>query len=64
MSKYFRDPSVIANFVDNHDNQRFLYLNNNPLLLKSALAFVIGAEGVPITYYVRKHQRDFGVIGD
>lgn len=52
MNQYFRDPSVIANFVDNHDNERFLYQNNNPLLLKSALAYVIGAEGIPITYYV------------
>jgi len=41
----------LGTFVDNHDNDRFLYKNNNQQLLKNALAFIYGTQGIPIVYY-------------
>ena len=43
-NKAFPDASVLGNFVDNHDNKRFLNDNNDITLLKNALAYVIFAE--------------------
>jgi len=45
------DQTVLGNFVDNHDNPRFLYQNTNVQGLKSALAFTLMADGIPIVYY-------------
>ena len=40
----FKDVSVLGNFIDNHDNERFLHGNKDWNLLKNALAYVIFAE--------------------
>ena len=40
----FRDVSILGNFLDNHDNDRFLSQNKDWNLLKNALAYVIFAE--------------------
>lgn len=50
-SKRFHDASVLATFVDNHDNPRFLSQNSDRNVLKNAMAYVIFAEGIPIIYY-------------
>jgi len=47
----FGDQSALGNFVDNHDNPRFLYQNSNQPAFKAALAFSILATGIPIVYY-------------
>ena len=47
----FRDHTVLGNFVDNHDHDRFLHLNSNVNDLKQALVFTLFTEGVPIMYY-------------
>eukprot|EP00298_Acanthocystis_sp_HF-20_P007586 c17147_g1_i1.p1 GENE.c17147_g1_i1~~c17147_g1_i1.p1 ORF type:complete len:479 (+),score=172.01 c17147_g1_i1:33-1439(+) len=47
----FKDPTILGTFVDNHDNARFLSLNNDYSLYKNALAYVIFARGIPILYY-------------
>lgn len=47
----FPDQSVLGNFVDNHDNPRFLYQNGNQPAFKAALAFSLTATGIPIVYY-------------
>ncbi|KAG5659633.1 hypothetical protein HG530_010504 [Fusarium avenaceum] len=51
ISTKFSDPSVLATFIDNHDNPRWLSQKNDKSLLKNALAFVILARGIPIVYY-------------
>ena len=43
-NKAFPDASILGNFVDNHDNKRFLNENDDITLLKNALAYVILAE--------------------
>ena len=40
----FRDVSVLGNFLDNHDNKRFLNNNGDTTVLKNGLAYIIFAE--------------------
>lgn len=40
----FKDVSVLGNFLDNHDNSRFLNGNKDWNALKNALAYIIFAE--------------------
>lgn len=40
----FKDVSVLGNFIDNHDNARFLHNNGDWTTIKNALAYVIYAE--------------------
>jgi len=47
----FTDLSLLGNFVDNHDNPRFLNLNNDIAMFKAALAFSLTTVGIPILYY-------------
>ena len=47
----FTDIDVLGNFIDNHDVPRFLSLTPSVTLLKSALAFVMFSQGIPIIYY-------------
>jgi len=47
----FKDLSLLGNFVDNHDNPRFLFSNDDPIAFKSALALSLTFEGIPIVYY-------------
>ena len=43
-NEVFPDVSVLGNFLDNHDNPRFLHNNPDRVTLKNALAYVIFAE--------------------
>ena len=45
----YRDPSVIPNFVDNHDTARFLSAGH-PAALRQALAVIFTIPGIPIIY--------------
>ena len=40
----FPDVSVLGNFLDNHDNPRFLSNNGDTVVLKNALAYIVFAE--------------------
>lgn len=51
VSESFADPTALANFLDNHDNARWLSQVDDKTLFKNALAFVILARGIPIVYY-------------
>jgi len=54
------DQSLLGNFVDNHDNNRFLADTDNIQGFKSALAFTLGAEGIPMVYYGDEHAYSGG----
>jgi len=45
------DITVLGNFVNNHDNPRFLSASGNVAAFKAALAFTIGSVGIPMVYY-------------
>ncbi|KAJ8656957.1 hypothetical protein O0I10_007291 [Lichtheimia ornata] len=47
----FTDTSVLTNFIDNHDNPRFLNTNKDTSLFKNALTYVLLADGIPVVYY-------------
>ena len=47
----FADVSLLGDFVDNHDNARFLNMNGDHRQFKSALTFAILNRGIPIVYY-------------
>ena len=47
----FPDVSILGNFLDNHDNPRFLSNDGDTTVLKNALAYVIFAE---VYTYVRQ----------
>lgn len=51
ISRRFSDPTTLANFLDSHDNARWLSKNRDAALLKNALAYVLLARGIPVIYY-------------
>uniref|UniRef100_A0A0G4I7X5 Glycosyl hydrolase family 13 catalytic domain-containing protein n=1 Tax=Chromera velia CCMP2878 TaxID=1169474 RepID=A0A0G4I7X5_9ALVE len=51
---------VLGNFIDNHDQPRFLSLNSNRMSLANALTFLLSHEGVPIVYYGTEQEMDSG----
>ena len=50
-NQYLKDPTVVGNFIDNHDNPRYLCTDNDIISYKAALAWVLMSEGIPIIYY-------------
>jgi len=50
-SSYFKDTSILGTFIDNHDQQRFLDLQRDYELYKSAITFVLLTQGIPTIYY-------------
>jgi len=46
----FSDTSLLGNFIDNHDNERFLHSTGVPQM-RAALTFALSANGIPIMYY-------------
>ena len=47
----FQQVNDLVTFLDNHDRQRFLSINNNQNRLHEALAFLLTCRGVPVIYY-------------
>jgi alpha-amylase len=51
MPSQFSDVALLGTFLDNHDNVRFLNLNNDHTKYKNALLHVLFSSGIPIVYY-------------
>ncbi|KAK2960783.1 putative Alpha-amylase [Blattamonas nauphoetae] len=49
------DVTLLGGFVSNHDNKRFLSINPDWNLMKSAYAFTLLAESIPLVYYGDEH---------
>ena len=47
----WKDITVIGNFVNNHDNPRFLSASSSHETFKASLAFTMCSIGIPIVYY-------------
>eukprot|EP01061_Rhynchopus_euleeides_P038102 TRINITY_DN65512_c0_g1_i1.p1 TRINITY_DN65512_c0_g1~~TRINITY_DN65512_c0_g1_i1.p1 ORF type:complete len:506 (+),score=247.50 TRINITY_DN65512_c0_g1_i1:59-1519(+) len=54
------DVSVLGNFLDNHDQERFLHSQKDRAMLKNALMFVLLGEGIPVVYYGTEQEFDGG----
>ena len=48
--QYFKDVSLLGNFIDNHDFARFLNGNRDASMARNALAYVLFSQGIPIVY--------------
>lgn len=63
-SEGYPDLHLLGNFVDNHDNDRFLYsLEGNVLQLQNALTWSLLHHGIPIIYYGTE-QFEVSNVGD
>lgn len=56
----FPDVSVLGNFLDNHDNPRFLSNDGDTVVLKNALAYIIFAEVSKLFLY----HTSYGAYGN
>lgn len=45
----YKDPYILANFIDNHDWNRFIR-NSKPVALKQALTLLFSIPGIPVIY--------------
>ncbi len=45
------DPTLLTNFVENHDNERFASMTSDQSLISNAIAFVLLGDGIPVIYY-------------
>ncbi|KAL0235497.1 hypothetical protein GEMRC1_002079 [Eukaryota sp. GEM-RC1] len=60
IEKYFSDPNSLVNFIDNHDNPRFLSEFPSLSSYKAALSFVFFSTGIPVGYYGSEQLYDGG----
>lgn len=44
------DPTLLGNFIENHDNPRFAYYTSDFSLAKNVLSFIFFTDGIPIVY--------------
>ncbi|AFR95631.1 alpha-amylase [Cryptococcus neoformans C23] len=47
----FTDPTLLGNFLDNHDNARFESFVTDASLIKNAHAVIFAIDGIPYVYY-------------
>jgi len=47
----FKDPGLLGNFIDNHDNARFLNAQGDVHMYMNALAVTLTTTGIPVIYY-------------
>ncbi|KAJ5689839.1 hypothetical protein N7462_004231 [Penicillium macrosclerotiorum] len=44
------DPTLLGNFIENHDNPRFAYYTSDYSQAKNAISFLFFSDGIPIIY--------------
>ncbi|KAL7418971.1 hypothetical protein Q5752_006655 [Cryptotrichosporon argae] len=59
MQRTMRDTSLLAAFLDNHDNPRFAGTVTDPVLVKNAAVYPFVSDGYPIVYSGQEH----GMVG-
>ena len=47
----FHDVTILGTFIDNHDNPRFLSIQQDRKMYEAAITFVLMTQGIPIVYY-------------
>jgi alpha-amylase len=56
----FKNQHAMGSFLDNHDQQRFLYKQKDLWLYKNALIFTLFTQGIPIIYYGTEQEFNGG----
>jgi len=49
--QFFKDPTVLGNFIENQDIPRWLNMSVDPQSLYNAMTFNFMSDGIPIVYY-------------
>lgn len=64
LDRYFKDVDALGLFLDNHDNDRFLYQvpQDEYFRLNNALAYIFFVRGIPVVYYGT--EQGFNQAGD
>lgn len=50
VASHCSDPTVLGNFIENHDNPRFASYTDDYSLAKNAITFMFLSDGIPIIY--------------
>lgn len=58
--KSFPDPTVLGNFIENHDTPRFHNITADPQLVYNAMVAQFLFDGIPILYYGQEQDQGFG----
>lgn len=59
-TQYFRDVSVLGNFIDNHDFKRFCNQQKDRAMTKNALTYIMLSKGIPVVYQGTEYFFDGG----
>ncbi|CAG8443564.1 12762_t:CDS:2 [Funneliformis caledonium] len=54
--RFFKDTSILGNFLDGHDQPRFNHITQDKVLFRNALTFVMLMDGIPIIYQGSEHD--------
>ncbi|KAJ5901399.1 hypothetical protein N7504_007393 [Penicillium tannophilum] len=54
------DPTLLGNFIENHDNPRFAYYTDDYSQAKNVISFVFLSDGIPIIYAGQEQHYDGG----
>ncbi|OJJ48020.1 hypothetical protein ASPZODRAFT_131669 [Penicilliopsis zonata CBS 506.65] len=56
------DPTLLGNFIENHDNPRFAYYTSDYSQAKNVATFVFLSDGIPIIYAGQEQHYDGGAV--
>ncbi|KAL1962885.1 hypothetical protein VTN77DRAFT_9063 [Rasamsonia byssochlamydoides] len=54
------DPTLLGNFIENHDNPRFADYTSDYSLAKNVISFIFFSDGIPIVYAGQEQHYDGG----
>ncbi|KAJ5937057.1 hypothetical protein N7466_003507 [Penicillium verhagenii] len=54
------DPTLLGNFIENHDNPRFAYYTSDYSQAKNVISFIFLSDGIPIIYAGQEQHYDGG----
>lgn len=60
--KEFTDPSLLGNFIENHDTPRFKNITADPQLVYNAMVGQFLFDGIPILYYGQEQDMSMGNV--
>ncbi|KAJ3410352.1 Alpha-amylase A type-1/2 [Chytridiales sp. JEL 0842] len=44
---YYKNSSILGNFIDNHDQDRVLFVRNDPAILRTSIVLALFTDGIP-----------------
>ncbi|KAJ6035929.1 alpha-amylase [Penicillium herquei] len=56
------DPTLLGNFIENHDNPRFAYYTSDYSQAKNVISFMFFSDGIPIVYAGQEQHYSGGAV--